>query len=82
MIFSFRGRAGYRDDANHAYRFGFADSADGLSWEIRNDEIGLERASSGWDSVMMTYAAFHGNHLFYNGNGFGATGIGVALRVH
>jgi hypothetical protein len=30
---------------------------------------------------MVAYAAVHGDYLFYNGNGFGATGIGLARRA-
>jgi catechol 2,3-dioxygenase-like lactoylglutathione lyase family enzyme len=81
MIFSYRGRAGYRDDPAHGYRLGYAVSPDGLRWELRNEEVGLHRSAEGWDSVMIAYAAYAGEYLLYNGNGFGATGIGVARRV-
>jgi hypothetical protein len=81
MLFIFRGKAGYRDDPSQAYRLGYATSPDGLTWAVRNDEVGLVRSSEGWDSVMVGYPALLGDLLFYNGNGFGATGIGVARRV-
>jgi hypothetical protein len=80
MLFSYRGRAGYREDPALAYRLGSAVSVDGLGWELRNDEVHLGRSGQGWDSVMVCYASPVGDLLFYNGNGFGATGIGVARR--
>jgi hypothetical protein len=81
MLFSYRGRAAYRDNPAHAYRIGSAISSDGLAWELRNEEVCLQRSGQEWDSVMTCYGSPVGDLLFYNGNGFGATGIGVARRV-
>ena len=80
MLFCFRGRAGYRDDPSQGYRLGYATSTDGLAWVMSNDEAGLDRSADGWDSVMVAYPARLDDLLFYNGNGFGATGIGVARQ--
>jgi hypothetical protein len=64
------------------YRIGYAESADGLCWERRDHEAGIEASASGWDSEMICYAAVidvNGRRLlFYNGNRHGATGFGVA----
>jgi predicted GH43/DUF377 family glycosyl hydrolase len=64
------------------YRIGYAESADGLRWERRDHEAGIEASASGWDSEMICYAAVidvNGRRLmFYNGNRHGATGFGVA----
>jgi hypothetical protein len=64
------------------YRIGYAESGDGLQWERRDDEAGIEASASGWDSEMICYAAVidvNGRRLmFYNGNRHGATGFGVA----
>jgi hypothetical protein len=64
------------------YRIGYAESADGLCWERRDHEAGIEASVSGWDSEMICYAAVidvNGRRLmFYNGNRHGATGFGVA----
>jgi hypothetical protein len=64
------------------YRIGYAESADGLIWERRDHEAGIEGSASGWDSEMICYAAVinvNGRRLmFYNGNRHGATGFGVA----
>lgn len=66
------------------YRLGYAQSDDGLDW-VRNDEtVGLEPAESGWDSEMLAYPAIFDTggtrHMLYNGNGYGRTGIGYAVR--
>jgi len=64
------------------YRIGYAESADGVHWERRDHEAGIEASASGWDSEMICYAAVidvNGRRLmFYNGNRHGATGFGVA----
>jgi hypothetical protein len=64
------------------YRIGYATSEDGVSWRRRDDECGLDRSASGWDSEMTCFASIiqneFGTFMFYNGNGFGLTGVGVA----
>lgn len=64
------------------YRLGYAESADGLHWKREDQELGLDVSDSGWDSRMMAYASvvLHGERawLFYNGNDYGATGVGYA----
>ena len=61
------------------YRFGYAESRDGLEWD-RDGEAAL--GDGRWDSEMQAYpAVFHHaglRHMLYNGNGYGATGIGHA----
>lgn len=64
------------------YRIGYAESPDGVSWTRRDVASGIERSQSGWDSEMICYpyvldAGPH-RYLFFNGNGHGATGFGVA----
>ena len=62
------------------YRIGYAESADGLSWQRR--EEGVATSAEGWDSQMVEYAYVlkqpQGYLMFYNGNDFGATGTGIA----
>ena len=64
------------------YRVGYATSLDGLQWTRRDDEAGIDRSDSGWDSEMICYTAIvpvKDNWLmFYNGNGYGQSGVGVA----
>jgi hypothetical protein len=70
----------YRGDA---YRIGYAESVDGLQWERKDAEAGIDVSGEGWDSEMIEYPCvfeYRGDSLMlYNGNGYGATGIGLAL---
>ena len=65
------------------YRLGYAASTDGIVWH-RDDRLAtLTVSDSGWDSEMVCFAsvidAGSGTYLFYNGNGYGETGVGVAV---
>jgi hypothetical protein len=64
------------------YRIGVATSPDGESWTRCDHEAGIDASAAGWDSEMVCFAAVtetrHGTYLFYNGNGYGETGFGVA----
>jgi hypothetical protein len=64
------------------YRITYAESPDGLEWR-RMPYGGLDVSDTGWDSEMAAYPCVveHGGRLFmlYNGNGYGATGIGLAV---
>jgi hypothetical protein len=64
------------------YRIGYAESADGFSWERSEQGPTLAAAGDGWESDMVEYPMvfdFQGaRHLLYNGNGYGETGIGHA----
>ena len=66
-----------------SYRIGYAESPDGLTWTRRDEEVGIDVSPSGWDSDMVEYACVFDlggtRHMLYNGNGFGATGIGHAV---
>jgi hypothetical protein len=66
-----------------AYRIGYAESTDGLEWTRRDDRAGIDVSPSGWDSEMIEYPCVFDfgarRHMLYNGNGFGATGIGHAV---
>lgn len=64
------------------YRLGYAESPDGLAWRRLDATLGLDVSPGGWDSRMMAYSSvvLHGEraYLFYNGNDYGATGVGYA----
>jgi hypothetical protein len=64
------------------YRLGYAESIDGLSWRRMDAALGLDVSPAGWDSRMMAYSSvvLHGEraYLFYNGNDYGASGVGYA----
>jgi len=66
-----------------AYRIGFAESADGLHWDRRDGDVGIAPSGSDWDSEMICYAhVFEHNgdyYMIYNGNGYGRTGLGLAI---
>jgi hypothetical protein len=85
MWFCYRGGARYREDREQAYRLGYAESSDGIVWERRDDEAGLDRSQEGWDAQMIEYASVYEHrgtrHMLYNGNGFGLTGIGHAVEA-
>jgi hypothetical protein len=67
---------------SRGYRLGYAESADGVNWSRLDEEVGLDVSPEGWDSEMIhcgwLQESPHGTYLFYNGNGYGATGFGVA----
>jgi hypothetical protein len=67
---------------SRGYRLGYAESADGRSWERRDDEVGIDVSEEGWDSEMIhcgwLQGTPHGTYLFYNGNAYGETGFGAA----
>jgi hypothetical protein len=66
-----------------AYRIGYAESNDGLEWERDDEGAGIDVSQDGWDSEMIEYPCVfqHGGswYMLYNGNGYGATGIGLAV---
>jgi hypothetical protein len=70
----------YRGDA---YRIGYAESVDGLEWERKDASAGIDVSADGWDSEMIEYPCVfdHGGDsvMLYNGNGYGSTGIGLAV---
>ncbi len=63
------------------YRIGYAESKDGVSWN-RHLNSGIDVSDSGWDSEMVCYPyvfELKGNkYMFYNGNAYGGSGIGLA----
>lgn len=65
------------------YRLGYAESRDGIDWDRKDDEVGIDVSSDGWDSEMIAYSSIakHGGttYMFYNGNNCGETGFGYAV---
>ena len=74
MWYSYRGKA---------YRIGYAESPDGLHWERKDEDAGINVSKSGWDSEMIEYPYVfdHGGarYMLYNGNGYGKSGVGLAI---
>jgi hypothetical protein len=65
------------------YRIGYAESRDGITWERKDDEAGIDVSESGWDSEMIEYPfvfAHKGTkYMLYNGQEYGQTGFGYAI---
>jgi hypothetical protein len=80
--FSVRGKLYYRSDNKESYKIKTATLIDG-TW-IRDKNIDLDISSKGWDSEMVAYPYIIKEKekliMFYNGNGFGKTGIGYAIK--
>jgi hypothetical protein len=80
MFYSYRSHV-----APTTYRLGWAFSADGLTWTREDDAIGLAPSDAGWDADMVCYPCVFDwageTWMFYNGNGYGRTGFGLARRV-
>jgi hypothetical protein len=74
-----------RKKSPRAYCLGYAESLDGIAWQRKDEEMGIEVSKGGWDSESVEYAAIVNvgkkTLCFYNGNDFGATGFGVAELV-
>ena len=83
MWYSVRGRGDYRKNSSQSYRIGYAESVDGLQWQRLDEKAGITVSESGWDSEMIAYPYVIDVNdsllLFYNGNGFGQSGIGYAV---
>lgn len=76
-------RAWFSSDQGDGYRIRRASSADGITW-TREPKAEIEPSPSGWDSEAQAHPAvvFHDGmaFMFYNGNGYGRDGIGLAVR--
>ena len=74
MWYSFRGQS---------YRIGYAESRDGVHWQRKDEEAGIDVSNEGWDSEMIEYPFVfdHDNqrYILYNGNSYGKTGVGLAV---
>lgn len=70
-------------ELSDSYRIGYAESIDGTEWERLDHLVDLEPSKSGWDSEMVCYPSIfthNGIHfMLYNGNGYGKSGIGLAI---
>lgn len=81
MTYCYRDSLDYRGGKG-SYRIGFADSS---SWGdfIRTDKVNGYKPEGEWDAEMQAYPYFielDGRRvMFYNGNRFGQTGIGVSI---
>ena len=76
MWFAHKGRA---------YRLGYAESEDGVTWHRRDELAGIDVSNEGFDSDMIEYAAVVSHDgakfMFYNGNDYGRDGIALAVET-
>lgn len=83
MWFSYRNLENYRIDKSNSYRIGYAESRNGIEWNRLDSEAGIDISANGWDSQMIEYPFVFNykdvRYMFYNGNGFGKSGIGYAI---
>jgi len=74
MWYSYRGES---------YRIGYAESRDGLQWERKDEDADIDVSETGWDSEMICYPHVFEHdgekYMLYNGNGYGKSGIGLAI---
>ncbi len=65
------------------YRLGYAESHDGVMWIRKDEQVGIDVATSGWDSGMVAYpsviTAGDNTYMFYNGGDMGRRGFGCAV---
>ena len=83
IYFSVRGKINYRNDKSCSYRIKKSTSKDGTEW-VRCPEVEIDISEEGWDDFMVCYPSLVKTDtnlfMFYNGNGFGKTGIGYATK--
>lgn len=83
MLFSVRDRTKYREDKNSSYRIKKTVSRDLKNWS-RSDSVEVDISENDWENFMVCYPCVtvtpSNTFLFYNGNGFGKTGICVAKK--
>lgn len=82
MWYSYRSIEDFRL-GNGAYKIGYAESTDAINWVRMDQQIVLDQMKDEFDSVMQAFPSVldvNGNrYMFYNGTGFGKTGIGLAV---
>lgn len=73
----------YSKDIDGKYTLGYAESTNGIDWTRKDDEVGIATSPDGWDGDEIEYPCVfnHGvdKFMLYNGNGYGKTGIGLAI---
>jgi len=75
----------YPCNRGQGYRIGYAESEDGIKWQRKDEEVGIDVSESGWDSEMIVYPwvfVHKGRkYMLYNGNRFGKEGLGLAVEA-
>jgi predicted GH43/DUF377 family glycosyl hydrolase len=67
------------------YTISYAHSTDGLHWTRDDAAAGITRGAEGWDAQIICYPYVlrvgQQWYMFYNGNGHGASGFGLAVAA-
>ena len=84
MWYSIRNKLDYRSNIKHSYRIKKSISNDGIDWiKFNNIELDID-VNNNWENTMVCYPYILNKNnkliMFYNGNGFGKTGIGLAIN--
>ena len=70
---------------SRGYYIGYAESLDGYHWDRQDDKTGIDLSKEGWDDTNLSYPFLYRvdgkTYMFYNGNGCGVTGFGVAELI-
>jgi hypothetical protein len=73
----------YSLDTEGKYSIGYAESENGFTWMRKDEEVGIYRSEEGWDSQEIEYPCVFNHkakkYMLYNGNGYGKSGIGLAI---
>jgi hypothetical protein len=73
----------YRSGSGQEYRIGYATNKGDGEWKLALEDSGIDVSSDGWDSEMIEYPFVLEHkglrYMFYNGNGYGRTGFGLAV---
>lgn len=73
----------YRSGDGTPYRIGYSHSTDGINWERKHKDVGIDVSETGWDSNMICYPFVFEHdgdrYMLYNGNNYGKTGFGLAI---
>lgn len=82
MWYSYRDSHDFRDGVG-SYRIGYAQSADGRTWNRNDAAAGLPVEREDWEAQMRCYPYLlhigDRSYLFYSGNSFGQSGLGCAV---
>ncbi len=73
----------YRSGQGEKYRIGYAKSNNGVNWQRKHEDVGINVSDDGWDSEMICYPAILNHkgktYMLYNGNAYGKEGFGIAV---
>lgn len=81
MWYCYRDSIDFRGGAG-GYRLGYAESGNGIDWKRLDEQLELVGSTEEWEREMQCYPyvidVAGKRYMFYNGNGFGRSGIGLA----